>query len=619
MSTINLGLFDLWRPDYGGAQVSVFKAGTTTLATIYSDYLLTVEADNPITLSEMLYQGVCYGKWSTPLYVNEAVELSIDGDQESGIVSPSISVLAGMDASLATVKADGTPDDRTLQKFAADTVRVEQFGTLSDSSTGNTTILELAIGHASAKGGGCVMVPPGTWPFKQLSLPGNTIICGAGRGATTITSDVAGDVITITGDGAGLKDLTLDGINLQTNSIGVLSVGYDEIRFDECTVKRFDTGIHFKGGRRGRWTGFQIDGCNTGGKLHGDIDTGGGSNGDNFSLNDWTVGSVFQCLTIGLDIKYVDRPLDQNKFESVDFRDNPVDAIVITGARFTEFENCRWDGNGRNISVNDDSDTSLTDNKIFGLRIHNGSMNAGTNVFAGKCQDIIFDSIQLFGVTQQMNSPENNVLAKNSQEDALVTIAGDGTKYTRLRDTDFGAIVVGLTTDATGLIAYSAPIEPGEFAYMETVIIGVQRNDTDRACYKMSAGAYRPGSTLSFDNQVAAFTADEVITGQTSGATARVMAVSAPNLTLKDIVGTFLDNEQITGDLGGDALVDGTITDNAPVLSMAAVANRAIYESAGATGWNGTVVLSGNGIGVQVTGAASDTIEWTVETTVKRS
>lgn len=74
--------------------------------------------------------------------------------------------------------------------------------------------------------------------------------------------------------------------------------------------------------------------------------------------------------------------------------------------------------------------------------------------------------------------------------------------------------------------------------------------------------------TLAFDAETDAFTVGDDITGGTSGATATIVSVdsdgSTGTLVLRDITGTFADNEAITGLLSGSADVDGTQASAAP-------------------------------------------------------
>lgn len=74
--------------------------------------------------------------------------------------------------------------------------------------------------------------------------------------------------------------------------------------------------------------------------------------------------------------------------------------------------------------------------------------------------------------------------------------------------------------------------------------------------------------SLAFDAETDGFTVGDDITGGTSGATATIVRVdsdgSTGTLLLRDITGTFADNEVITGLLSGSADVNGTQQSAAP-------------------------------------------------------
>ena len=63
----------------------------------------------------------------------------------------------------------------------------------------------------------------------------------------------AGKVVTVTGDAAGLRGLTLDGVNVQSGSVGIYAVGKNELRINDVSVRRFETGIEQRGGARNHW------------------------------------------------------------------------------------------------------------------------------------------------------------------------------------------------------------------------------------------------------------------------------------------------------------------------------------------------------------------------------
>lgn len=75
---------------------------------------------------------------------------------------------------------------------------------------------------------------------------------------------------------------------------------------------------------------------------------------------------------------------------------------------------------------------------------------------------------------------------------------------------------------------------------------------------------YRISQTLAYDAQTGNFAVGELITGGTSGATASVLSDAdsgaTGTLTLGNIIGTFEDNELITGSVAGSATVNGVLT-----------------------------------------------------------
>lgn len=103
---------------------------------------------------------------------------------------------------------------------------------------------------------------------------------------------------------------------------------------------------------------------------------------------------------------------------------------------------------------------------------------------------------------------------------------------------------------------------------------------------------HRVSQTIGYDAQTANFTAGEVITGGTSGATATVLEDSdsgtSGTLTLGNIQGTFVDDEAVTGSEGGAADIDGTLSyaitevSASPVCSvLTVVGNRLVAGNLG--------------------------------------
>ncbi len=75
-------------------------------------------------------------------------------------------------------------------------------------------------------------------------------------------------------------------------------------------------------------------------------------------------------------------------------------------------------------------------------------------------------------------------------------------------------------------------------------------------------GAEMSADIQNYDDGLNPFNVDEIITGQTSGATARIVSINSTGpdtatLGLITVVGTFQAGEQITGNMGGDADLNG--------------------------------------------------------------
>jgi hypothetical protein len=613
-----IGYFDTWQPTYGGATVRIYRAGTTKLANVYEDLALTQKASNPQTLERLLVNGVSYGRWTKPLYTNERVVVSVEGGEDTAVIQPPITKLSDEIADNAVAKTQrGSRYRRLIDRFN-DVVHALDFGSLSQvSSATNTATLESAIGAAAGQGGGDVIVPAGTFPFKTLTLPENVRLRGAHREASVLQSEEGENVVTLSGDRAGLIDITIDGVSLQAQSVGVYAVNQTALIFRDCQIKRFNTGLYCKGGDLAQWQDFYIDNCETGAFLSGDADAGNTGNGGAFEFNEWKGGGITNCTTFGLRVHFEDQITRFNRFKDLNIQDNPDGtAVEINGARYTVFEGCAWSNNVRNIRVQDDSDTSFEDiNTVVGVHVIDSYMNEGELIFQGACADVIFRRMSLNAVDYTLTSPENSIVVIDSTEDAAVTVSGESTRLLR-QDTNTSGRVRGVTTDDTAVTAWSYAMDAGEVAYAEGKVIGNQRDGEDYAVYHISVGARRPGADLDYDSQVDDFVVGEKITGGASGAVARIIADSdsgsTGTLTLRDIDGTFDDNETITGETQGEAKVNGQLSYSDVVKDSGGDnAIRTAVETD--SNWNAAFAVSGGELQLQVTGASSKTVEWTVD------
>ncbi len=622
--TKRIAEFDIWKPGYGGSVVSVFKAGTTDFADIFTDEGLTIPADNPQTLSSMLHpDGTRYGKFEASLYTKQAYQLNVGGIETTGIVRPELSSLDGEDASAATVTPSGSSKETTLSDFASLQIFVSMYGDFVSGSGGvaatNTATLQLAI--AAALFGGEVIVPPGSYKINSIEVPKGVIIRGTGRDATVLQSVIGDKSFVIVGDRAGFKDITLDGASLTTDSVGVFSASNNEIIFDSVMIKRFEIGIYFKGGFGHIWNDLSIQNTEYGARLHGDTSDNGGL----FEDSVWNGGIVSVATTKGIALEYVDAVCRNISFRNIGFESCSGIALEISGAQFLQFEGCWWNANTNDVVIKDD-DAPLTpltayQNDVISVHFIGGRMKNGTFTVTGTCQDVLLSSMSIEDVDITLTTPLKNFLVmKNCIEDSNVTVAGEATKLIRVNDTNNGGSF-GVTTANTATKAWSMELDPGQIGYFIARVIGRGRNVAQRAIYNIGCGAYRAGSTLNYDTQTANFSKGAVVTGATSGATARIQDDSdggaTGTLTLIDVKGTFLDNEIITDDNAtpGSATVNGALVVANVALDTVGNENlRAVYETN--AGWLAAFVANGPEIELRVTGDTSQTIEWTIDVDV---
>ena len=640
MSSIRLSDFDTWRPGYGLATVSVLQANTSTLASIFTDEALTQAAPNPQTLAQITEDGSSYGKWAQPLYIGVPYELLINSVDRTGVENVPITTLVGEDASEATVIPTGGSVAGNVDDLFARRIDVRDYGIFiavgsnNASSVTNNNTLVAAIGAAGGAGGGYVELPAGTYAFTSFTLPGGVVLRGQGQGVTTLQSTLTGNVITLGGDRAGFERITLDGISQTTNSIGVYGTNINFIHFNDVMIERFDVGMKRTGGTGSHWYDLFISDCNTAGyQCHGDSNNGlGGSITNEW----WTGGKIELCAGLGLDILFKDSPVAGIYFSGVGFDTNTGTAVSIVGGQQVKFdEDCWWNLNTTNIIVNDAPPSVINGmaNASVGIEFQDASFGPAIAAVPASgstaatpalnsviqlnntLQSVAFRRCDFSYVTVQINSPSNNVLAQDCREITGMTFGGNTpTAWTRAK-TFYHGQSSGLTTGNAQTIAWSQQLNPGQAVYLEAKVVGRSRSTTDTGFFHLAVSAHRPGGTLLYDGATGAFTAGNIVTGQTSGADARIINVSASGstgtLTLQDIFGSFLNNEVITDTGTGSANANGTVSDSNCALlgSVTSIRPAQLTDS----NWAATFVASGGNIFVEVTGDTGMNVEWTVD------
>jgi len=124
-------------------------------------------------------------------------------------------------------------------------------------------------------------------------------------------------------------------------------------------------------------------------------------------------------------------------------------------------------------------------------------------------------------------------------------------------------LLTGGVSNNTGTIAAiilnDIPINLNGSTYLDDVAYYLYSNDI--------VGDDEGTGALRYDAKTTSFTVGEVVTGGTSGATGTITAVNEDagdpsttgSLEFSNIIGTFQDDEALTGSSGGDATVDGTL------------------------------------------------------------
>ncbi len=617
--------FDLWKPGYGASVVHIYAPNTTTEISVFEDQDLTIPAKNPQTLlSKSAPDGTSYGKFEKPLYVSQSYYLHINGVENTGIINPGVSSFVDEDVSQALVTASESSSSITLSEFASLSVNAALYGELVEGASGvsatNTATIAAAI--ASLSNGGEVVIPAGTYNVNSLDIPEGVVLCGSEREATTLKS-VVGDIsFNLIGNRSGFKKITLDGNTLMTGSVGVRSVGNDEIVFTSVMVRRFETGLHFLGGKGHIWNDLSIENVETAAKLHGDMDAGDSNNGGIFADLLWSGGLVSVATATGISLSYEDAVCHNINFINVGFEDCSEYAVDINGAQSVMFNECWFDGNTKNVRIQDDEILpNVINNFANSIIFSGGRFNGGTFFVTDTAENVRLNNVKIEGVAFTLSTPILNFLVlQDCYEDEAVTIAGEPAKLLRSVTSNNGASF-GLTSSNVATKAWGIRLEPGQVAYMEAKVVAKGRNNADRAIYHIGCGAYRPGSTLAYESQTVNFLVGALLTGQSSGATARIIADTdsgaTGTLTLTDIKGVFLDNELILDDQGtsGSATVNGTLTpQNVSLDGVGNVNLRSVYETD--TDFAAAFVANVDDIELRVTGDTSKTVEWNVHVDV---
>ena len=621
---VRLAEFDTFRQGYAGATVEVFLAGTTQLAPLFLDPGLSMPTGNPQTLlTGTDINGTTYGKWVSALYTFVPYTLLINDTDTTGVERPAVLSLPGQDVTLATAQARRGSYPLAISDWLDREVYAGLYGPLSQSagSAACTATLVAAIGAAAGQGGGDVTLPAGYIPFTTLTLPQGVVLRGKGAGATTLASYETQAVITLAGDASGLADLTLDGVNVIANSIGVYGSDIDASQFDNVNIQRFETGLQLYGGGACTWRNLSVTNCSTNVDLRGDSHKGSSEAGSALANVVWEGGIISLCTANGLSLEFVDLPISGVTLIGVGFVSNAGAALEIKGARSCDFQDCYWTGNLVNLNVEDGTNTTyIAQNTVESIVFNSGSMNGGKLNFNGQCVDVQLRRMTITNVSYNLTIPQTPIILVDCLEDAKTSATGDTTKLLRLSTSDRGT-VAGVTTDATTITAWSGQIPAGGAALLVVKAIARRREGPEYGIFHIQTGVERPGAQLPVGIVTTAFTAGKIVIGQTSGASARITTVSVTaysgTLTVRDVVGTFIIGETIVDANNGSGSVSGGLVYTDVTLdAIGTTTLRPTSQTASAPGYAITCDAVAGQVRVRLAGLAGHTVEWTVEISI---
>lgn len=610
--------FALWRESYAGAVVEILKEGTTEFADVYADVNLSEPADNPQVLISQTVNSRDFGKFTVPLYTPDSYYLRINGIETTGVYYPGIRTLNGEDASAADVTSNKGGIPRTAGDRAAYTVHVLDFGNLLEvdgSASENTTTLEAAIGAAAAENGGDVILPAGTFKVTSFSLPENVVLRGQGMNATIIQSIEADSIVTVTGDYAGLRDMTLDGINLNPGSVGVLTIGHANLRLTDITIKRFAIGLKALGGSDHHYTNLVATNCGVCVTLRGDLDASNTNEGGDFTDLVWNGGSITESTEYGLHLKQVDSDVNDLSIRDLIIMDNVgTSAVFIEGATSLQFEDLTFTANTlRHLLTADTTGTTAT--KFANATFRSCVIDGDEIKIAGQSKDVTFERCILSGdLSIYASAPTYPVMFIDCVEAATVTQTGDTDKISRWQQVDAGVFRGNTTPTVSTATIFKRMLNPGELVHLTVIASAVQRNAAAFGTIKKTAAAYCPAATLNYDGQTVNFTTGLTLTGGTNGGTAILQTQTdggaSGTMNLINMVGTaFADNEPLSQSTGGAAIVDGSIT-YVDSLVIGPVQTDHYGQTAGATTFDVDVTTSGRELRIKAVGPTTGTIDW---------
>lgn len=613
--SIRVEEFDIYRAGYAGRTVTIYQAGTQEPAEVFSDVGLSVPTANPQYLTSYTdANGTTYGKFAAPVYVGTPYSLDIDISGQTGVVRMPLYDADAVDLSTGLVTSSRGSAAQTLANLAAGPIiEAREFGRLDGDAAENNAVLAAGLNATAAAGGGTLLLPTGSIEATSWTIPANVVLQGQGRGVTLLRSALAEKVCTFGGNAAGLRNLTLDGISANVGSVGLYAATKTDWLLDGVEITRFEKGLSAYGGQRLLLRQLYLTACATGGELRGDAGILRGVT--------WLGGFVGNNTNIGLQLYFQDNPVEDITIEGVEFLANLVQAFSAVGARRVKLRGGRMSGGVTHVAISDGLlDAYKASNTTQAIEFERVGFDAGEHTFTGASRGVVYDSCKFAsGNLFTMNAPSNTILMRNCDEEAAV---GRGGVFEALLKENPGPCGVCDfdTTSTTPTKIYEVALQPGEILMLRARVYGYLLNGVGAASFWLRATAWCSPATMTFDSANAVMVAGAIITGQISGATARLVAypsgsVLAGTMSIIDINGIFAVGETCDTDSGVTFRTTGIpVTGTVSIdPSTAALQLETTSTFSGQTAWAASWGVTGGYAALYVNGAAGQAIRWRAE------
>ncbi len=253
------------------AQVAVYNAGTSNLATIYGDDLASPTPKANPFLADIngffffygesgKYDLTLSGGTPDPIAVPYSwadVELGGAGEGIPGVAYASLPspLQVGRlrrltDREKGTYQATGT----LWESLSARVVDVKMFNAVGDGVADDTAAVTAAI--AAASFGGVVYFPPGTYNVAgPIVLPAGIRVQGANRYQTTLQDTSGAALFSVASTVPGtvqtrfvtIADIGLSGGAVSNNGTGIICSNVSYVVLDRCMVQNFAVGLSILG------------------------------------------------------------------------------------------------------------------------------------------------------------------------------------------------------------------------------------------------------------------------------------------------------------------------------------------------------------------------------------